>query len=54
MTAFFLIHGLLVLLERLLRQRSWPRWAQRSWTLGWLAISSPLFVEPLLAVFVGH
>jgi membrane bound O-acyltransferase family protein len=51
--AFFLIHGLLVLLENRLRLSRWPTAAARAWTIGWFLVTSPLFVEPALRTFFG-
>ncbi len=48
--AFFIFQGLFVMVESAIRLRRMPvRW-RRAWTLGMLAISSPLFVEPVLLV----
>jgi len=45
--AFFLVQPPFILAERALRVRRWPvRWA-RTWTLAALAVTSPLFVEPV-------
>lgn len=49
MGAFFAVQGGVVLLERV-----WPGWrrlsvgGRRAWTLGWLLLSAPLFVEPFV------
>lgn len=48
MGSFFLIHGGLVLCERAVNIRRWPRWASRFWTIGWMMLTFPLFLEPLL------
>jgi uncharacterized membrane protein len=48
--AFFLLQPLLILAERKLAVRRWPRWMAHAWTLSGLAIVSPLFVEPALQV----
>jgi hypothetical protein len=50
MASFFLVQPVLLLLERWLRVRNWPRLWQRAWTLGTLIALSPLFVEPFLRV----
>lgn len=48
--AFFLVQPSLILAERALRVRRWPvRWA-RTWTLAALAVTSPLFVEPVARI----
>jgi len=48
--AFFLVQPLLILAERRINVRRWPRPAARLWTLGTLTLASPLFVEPLLQI----
>lgn len=51
MTAFFLVQGLLVLAERHLGVARWSAAAGRSWTVAWMLVTTPLFVEPVLHVF---
>jgi hypothetical protein len=46
--AFFLVQPLLILTERRMNVRRWPTIAARAWTLSALAITSPLFVEPVI------
>ena len=53
MAAFFLVQLPLLGLERRLGQSSWPRAARRVWTLAWLVLVSPLFVEPMLDILAG-
>ena len=48
--AFFLVQPVLILCERRIKVRRWPRAAARVWTLAALAISSPLFVEPMVEI----
>ncbi|HEY1956120.1 MAG TPA: MBOAT family protein [Polyangiaceae bacterium] len=48
MTAFFLLHGLIVVFEARLGVARWPALAAHAWTLGIFALTAPLFVEPLL------
>lgn len=54
MGGFFVISGAIVVVER-----SWqgfarlPTLARRAWTVGWLLLSSPLFVEPFLRILEG-
>lgn len=50
--AFFLVQPLLILAERALRVRRWPGWAARTWTLAALAVTSPLFVEPMTQIIM--
>jgi hypothetical protein len=49
--SFFLAQPLLVAAERWMEVRRWLRAARRAWTLGSLAVASPLFVEPALQLF---
>lgn len=51
--AFFLVQPLFIAAERRLGERRWRPAARRAWTLGVLAITSPLFVEPLLQMTEG-
>jgi hypothetical protein len=53
MGSFFLAQLPLLALERRLGQSGWPRVARRLWTLAWLALASPLFVEPMLDILAG-
>jgi hypothetical protein len=53
MAVFFLVQLPLLWLERRLQQSLWPGPARRLWTLGWLALTSPLFVEPMLDILAG-
>ncbi len=46
--AFFVVQPLLILAERRMNVRRWPTAAARGWTLAALAITSPLFVEPVI------
>ena len=49
--AFFLLHGLFVLIENRLRVDRWPIAAARVWTLLILLASSPLYIDPGLRLF---
>ncbi|HVF36113.1 MAG TPA: MBOAT family protein [Candidatus Saccharimonadia bacterium] len=49
--AFFLVQPVLLGAERKLRIRHMPEPARRAWTIGILALFSPLFIEPVLRVF---
>jgi hypothetical protein len=53
MATFFLVQLPPLWLERRWQQSSWPMSARRSWTLAWLALTSPLFVEPMLDILAG-
>jgi Membrane bound O-acyl transferase family len=48
--AFFLVQPLLILAERALNVRRWPILPARIWTLTALAVTSPLFVEPMTQI----
>jgi len=48
MLGYFLLQGVLVLLERPLGVARWPRAAAHAWVLGVMVATSPLFVEPFL------
>ena len=48
MGAFFLLQGLLVLAERAARINRLSPALQRAWTVGWMLLTTPLFVEPFL------
>ena len=48
MLAYFLVQGLLVLLERLLGVQRWSHAAAHAWLLSVMILTSPLFVEPAL------
>jgi hypothetical protein len=45
---YFVVQGVLVLVESRLGLRRWPVAARRVWALGVLVATSPLFVEPAL------
>ena len=47
---FFLVQPLLIIAERWLAVRRWRPASARVWTLAALAITSPLFVEPMLRI----
>lgn len=53
MGAFFVIQFPLLVLEQRLRTGRWNSASQRVWTLGWLLVTSPLFIEPMLRVLEG-
>jgi hypothetical protein len=48
--SFFLVQPLFIAAERRMKARHWRPAAGRAWTLGALAVASPLFVEPALQV----
>ena len=48
MLAYFLVQGLLVLIEGILGVRRWKPVAAHAWVLGVMLPTSPLFVEPFL------
>jgi hypothetical protein len=53
MALFFVLQLPPLWLERRLAQSRWPSPARRLWTLGWLGLCSPLFVEPMLDILAG-
>lgn len=53
MASFFLLQVPLMLLEQKLEQARWPSLWRRVWTLGCLALTAPLFVEPTLRTLAG-
>jgi hypothetical protein len=53
MASYFAIHGAAMLLERYLGVVTWRRAARRAWTLAWLLLPSPLFIEPALRMLAG-
>jgi hypothetical protein len=53
MAAFFVLQVPLLWLEERIHQRAWPGPLRRAWTVGWMGITSPLFIEPLLAIMQG-
>jgi hypothetical protein len=48
MGAFFLVQGVLVVIERAIGVHRWQRPWQHLWTVSGLLVSLPLFLEPLL------
>jgi len=48
---YFVAQALVILLERALGVRSWPRWAGHAWAIAWMAGLSPLFTEPMARAF---
>ena len=53
MAAFFLIHGVVVVIEAKIGVARWPRALGHVWTLGIFSITAPLFVLPLLQSLGG-
>jgi membrane bound O-acyltransferase family protein len=53
MAVFFLLQIPLLLLEARWGEARWRPPLRRIWTLGWLALTSPLFVAPMLAIIRG-
>jgi hypothetical protein len=48
---FFVIQGVVVLVESRLRIHTWPVALARAWTLVILLASSPLYIDPGLRLF---
>jgi hypothetical protein len=53
MAGYFVIHGAAMLLERYLGVATWRLGIRRAWTLAWLLLPSPLFIEPALRMLAG-
>jgi Membrane bound O-acyl transferase family len=53
MATFFVAQFPLLWLEQRWYQAGWSSPLRRVWTLGWLALTSPLFVEPMLRILEG-
>lgn len=53
MASFFVIQAIALLLERRLELGRWSAARRRVWTAAWLLLSSPLFVEPALRIYLG-
>jgi hypothetical protein len=51
MASFFVLQGLLVLVEARFSLAAWPGWLRRAWTVAAVGGPSPLFVEPCLQLF---
>lgn len=50
---FFIIHGMLMALERRLGVARWRRPFAHAWTVSMFVLTSPLFVEPMLRILPG-
>lgn len=50
MAAFFILHGMALLVEACLPLQRWPHWAGHLWTSIVFLITLPLFVEPSLQI----
>jgi hypothetical protein len=53
MASFFVVQAAGSLLERRLGIDGWPPPRRRAWTVAWLLLSAPLFVEPALQIYLG-
>jgi hypothetical protein len=53
MASYFVVHGAALLLERRANVARWGPGARRVWTAAWIAVPSPLLVEPALRLFEG-
>jgi len=49
--AFFLAQAVVIVLERRLGVRAWPRWAGHAWAVCWMVGMSPMFTEPAARAF---
>jgi hypothetical protein len=52
MASFFMVQAGALVLERRLGVASWARARRRAWTIAWLLLFSPLFVEPALRILL--
>ncbi len=50
--AYFLLQAVAIALERRVGARSWAPWAGHAWTIGWMVVTAPLFVEPAAEVML--
>ena len=48
--AFFCVQPVFIVIERRMKIKLWPPAARRAWTISVLAVTSPLFVAPVLQV----
>lgn len=46
MQGFFMVHGALVVAERVIGVPKWPAWAGHAWVVGVFVVTAPMFVEP--------
>jgi hypothetical protein len=53
MSLYFIIQGVIMMLERPLRVPRWPRALSHVWTILWVAGPSPLLVEPLIRILLS-
>ena len=53
MASFFLLQGVLVIVEQRLGVRYWWRPMQHGWTMGCVLLTLPLLLEPLLKIAFG-
>jgi hypothetical protein len=53
MATYFVVHGAGMLLERYLGVATWRLGPRRTWTLAWVLLPSPLFIEPALRMLAG-
>lgn len=54
MFGYFMVQGLVVVLEARLGVARWPRALQRCWTLAIMGATAPLFVEPCLEIVLSE
>lgn len=53
MASFFVVQGLALALERRIGVARWPLALRRTWTVGLVVASSPLFIEPMLQILAA-
>ena len=49
---YFLVQAVVIAMERWLGVRKWEPWAGHVWTVGWMIVTAPLFVEPAAEVIL--
>jgi hypothetical protein len=50
MLLYFLLQALAVGLEQVARVRRWPAWGGHAWTVAWMTLTAPVFLEPMVRV----
>ncbi len=50
--AYFLVQAVVIAMERWLGVPRWKPWAGHAWTIGWMVVTAPLFVEPAAEVML--
>lgn len=48
MFAYFILQGAIMKLERVVRVRRWRPWPGHAWTVAWMVMLAPIFIEPVV------